>query len=317
MGILTLLASAALAGVERGGLNEPRLPAADGSEQEVGLLSYSVGGALAREGNRIEEQVMDVMKLRECLAGIPHMTPEQGQAVTQFICQHNLRNCLELGFAHGAGTAYIANAVQALGGGQVVAIDLVAARQRRPDIYETLARAGIDPATVELYFEQSSYNWRMMKFLEKGRAGTFDFVYLDGAHSWDVDGLAYILSEKLLRPGGWLLFDDINWTFDSPTLAGRAWVQNMPPEERRTPQVRKIWELLVKHDPQFDVLMEKNDWAFARKTCATAERQIVYRYHPAAELLLTLKNDLRRTVRRLAGRGRTSRPGVNRSGPLA
>jgi hypothetical protein len=46
------------------------------------------------------------------LAGIPHMTPEQGKTITEFIGEHELRHCLELGFAHGVGTAYITRAVQ-------------------------------------------------------------------------------------------------------------------------------------------------------------------------------------------------------------
>src|SRR5205085_1807308 len=45
----------------------------------------------------------------------------------------------------------------------------------------------------------------------------FDFVYLDGAKNWTIDGLAVVLIEKLLRPGGWLLMDDLDWTYaDDP-----------------------------------------------------------------------------------------------------
>ena len=45
----------------------------------------------------------------------------------------------------------------------------------------------------------------------------YDFVYLDGAKHWTIDGLAVVLVEKLLRPGGWLLMDDLGWTYaDDP-----------------------------------------------------------------------------------------------------
>jgi predicted O-methyltransferase YrrM len=233
------------------------------------------------------------------LAGIPHMTPEQGQAITDFICEHELRHCLELGFAHGVGTAYITRAVQALGSGSVTAIDLEAARQRQPDIYTTLNRAGIDSATVEIYFEPSCYTWRLMKFLEAGRAGTFDFIYLDGAHAWLPDGFAFLLGKRLLRPGGWILFDDINWTFESPTLQRFDFVQRMSAEERHTPQVRKIWDLLVRPDPDFDQLIERDDWAFARKAPeSTAPQKIVYRYHPLTDTLLLFKNLARKGLQR-------------------
>lgn len=254
---------------------------------------------------QVEQVTAGVEPLAQVLAGIPHMTPAQGQAITDFIRQHRLRNCLELGFAHGVGTAYIAHAVQSLGGGHVATIDLEAARQRRPDIHTTLERARVDPQLVEIYFEPSCYTWRLMKFLEAGRAGTFDFVYLDGAHAWPVDGFAFLLSKRLLRPGGWILFDDLNWTFESPTLQRYDWVQRMSPEERRTPQVRKIWELLVKPDPHFDELIERDDWAFARKAANPAvDQKVVYRYHPLTDTFLLFKN----MVRKAFLRARDNRP---------
>lgn len=241
---------------------------------------------------------MNASAVADALVGIPYMTADQGRLVTDFICTHQLRRCLELGFAHGSGTAYLAHAVRPLGG-RVTAVDLEAARQRQPDIYTTLRQAQVDPAEVELYFEPSSYTWRMMKFLEAGRAGTFDFVYLDGAHNWQVDGLAFYLSEKLLRPGGWILFDDLNWTFESPSLQKFDWVQRMSPEERRTPQVRKIWELLVQSNPAFDQLLEQDDWGFARKAATAHQPQVIYRHYPAVESLFRVKNLLRRARSRV------------------
>jgi predicted O-methyltransferase YrrM len=246
--------------------------------------------------------------LANVLAGIPHMTPEQGQTVTDFICEHELRHCLELGFAHGVGTAYITCAVQALGSGSVTAIDLEAARRRQPDIYTTLTRAGLDPAMVEIYFESSCYTWRLMKFLEAGRAGTFDFIYLDGAHAWAPDGFAFLLGKRLLRPGGWILFDDINWTFESPALERFDFVRRMSPEERHTPQVRKIWDLLVRPDPDFDELIERDDWAFARKTLdPAASQKVIYRYHPATDSLLLFKNMVRKALLRARAKRRLPR----------
>ena len=39
-------------------------------------------------------------------------------------------------------------------------------------------------------------------------------MFLDGSHNFDIDGLAVVLAEKLLRPGGWLLLDDLDWTYE-------------------------------------------------------------------------------------------------------
>jgi predicted O-methyltransferase YrrM len=250
--------------------------------------------------------VMEVEQLGQVLEGIPHMTYEQGCKITRFILDNDLRRCLELGFAHGVGTAYIASAVRSLGGGRVVAVDLEVARQRQPDIRSTLRLAGLAPETVEIYFEPLSYTWRMMKLLETSGPGSFDFIYLDGAHAWETDGLAFYLGAKLLRPGGWILFDDLNWTFESPTMLRHDWVRQMPREARRTPQVRKIWDLLVKTDPRFDTLVEEDGWAYARKAERRQDQKVIYRYHPLAETLLACAQVARRAYHRLARSGRAN-----------
>ncbi|MGL5809687.1 MAG: hypothetical protein ACRCYQ_07075, partial [Nocardioides sp.] len=84
--------------------------------------------------------------------------------------------------------------------------------------------------------------------LEQQRQGewVFDFAFIDGAHSWFVDGLAFFLVDKLLKPGAWVLFDDLDWTYaTSPTLSQTELVRSMPEDERNTPQIGKVFELLV------------------------------------------------------------------------
>ena len=43
--------------------------------------------------------------------------------------------------------------------------------------------------------------------------GIFDLVYLDGAHSFLFSGLACALLKTLIREGGYLIFDDLNWSY--------------------------------------------------------------------------------------------------------
>ena len=231
---------------------------------------------------------MNINQLQDALAGIPYMRPDQGQEIYTFILQHRLANCLELGFAHGVGTAYMASAASQIGG-KVTAIDLEIAKQGQPDIMTVLKKAEVRPETVEIFFEPSSYTWRMMKFMDEGRSSTFDFVYIDGAHSWAVDGFAFFLAEKLLRPGGWILFDDLNWRFDDPGMP-ESLIKQMTIEERTTPQVRKIWELLVKTSDKFDSLDEKGGWGYARKSLNQSQQTVLVRYHPIATSLIDFKN---------------------------
>ena len=105
-----------------------------------------------------------------------------------------------------------------------------------------------------------------MKLIEKYPEPIFDFCYIDGAHDWYNDGFAFFLVDKLLVPGGWILFDDINWTFGkSPSMKNSEKVKNMPSDERDTAQVGKIYELLVKTHPQYHNFMVRGDWAYAQK----------------------------------------------------
>ena len=48
---------------------------------------------------------------------------------------------------------------------------------------------------------------------DQGRcpAPGYDFCFLDGAHLWEPDALAALLVTQLLRPGGWLLMDDLHF----------------------------------------------------------------------------------------------------------
>lgn len=84
----------------------------------------------------------------------------------------------------------------------------------------------------------------------------------------------------LLKPGGWIIFDDLNWSYEkSPTLKTTEFVQNMPEDERVTPQVKKVYELLVKPHPDFCNFMVDGSWAYAQKrnTLETnpTEREII------------------------------------------
>ena len=61
----------------------------------------------------------------------------------------------------------------------------------------------------------------LMRAIEAGHK--YDFCFIDGAHTWDTDGFAFCLVDRMLRPGGWIIFDDLNWTHaHSPTLANRG-----------------------------------------------------------------------------------------------
>ncbi len=87
--------------------------------------------------------------------------------------------------------------------------------------------------------EETSYTWFLHDTLRAQLKADgevepkYDFVYIDGAHTWDVDALAFALADRLLVAGGWILFDDLDWVLDA------RW-PNVPDYQRSLAQSRMV-----------------------------------------------------------------------------
>ncbi|TMC01342.1 MAG: class I SAM-dependent methyltransferase, partial [Chloroflexi bacterium] len=167
--------------------------------------------------------------------------------------------------------------------GLVTTID----RRTGPDVRPLLARAGLD-RFVDAIRAEHSYTWELMRLIEAHTVGgrcrpPFDLCFVDGAHSWDTDGFAFFLVEKLLRPGGWIVFDDLDWAYANATdLAppDAELAALMSGEARSTTQVSRVFELLVRQHPAMDVVRVYGRRGWARKTGSgdpEAERLLVER----------------------------------------
>ena len=206
------------------------------------------------------EMTLKPEDVKETLGNLPYMTLKQGCELTDFLHEKKLSRVLELGFYHGVSSCYFAAAMKASGGQPIVTIDLVSAKERQPNIEDLIERCGLEDY-VDYYYEPTSYNWRLMKFIEENQR-RFDFCYIDGGHDWYNTGFCFFLVDKLLQEGGWLLFDDLDWTMEH---IDQPWVQRRSAEERTTAQVRKVWELLVKQHPSYGAFREQGRWAFTQK----------------------------------------------------
>ena len=159
-----------------------------------------------------------------------------------------------------------------------------------------MKRTGLSRYITPL-FAQRSYTWELMKLLDlhtKDGQTTpqFDFVFIDGGHTWDSDGFSFLLAERLLRPGGWVLFDDVTWT--PSVCAGEPWVEATPEEERDVAQVEKVFQLLVVPNPNFENFEFDGVWAWAQKKSDVETRAA----HPdLMEKLYARSNAARRSYR--------------------
>jgi predicted O-methyltransferase YrrM len=175
---------------------------------------------------------------------------------------------LELGTAHGASAAYVAAALQENGKGRLVTVDRAGAGYEPRAL---LAELGLLDYVDLVVREDSSYDWYLKEQIEQRSDAdgncdpVFDFCYLDGAHNWTIDGLAVFLVEKLLRPGAWLLLDDLEWSYgSSPSGAPEPFPLSEP--ERREAHMRAVFDLLVRQHPSFTQFrVEDGNWGWAQK----------------------------------------------------
>lgn len=174
---------------------------------------------------------------------LKYMRLDRAQWLRNLFLRHQIRDVLELGFFHGKSAAFMAAILEEQGGhGHVTTMDRASARQRDPNIETVLNDLGLAHRVTPLYCE-TSFNWDMHKLLDQAQ---FDFVYIDGAHTWEGTSLAFFFVDLMLRPGGWLLFDDMNWSVaGSPTVSEMPAYLHWPAEEREAPSVRMVFEKLV------------------------------------------------------------------------
>lgn len=214
---------------------------------------------------------LEIEAVTRAVEGVPYMTPEQGHRVYHHIRATRPERVLEIGTGYGVSAAYMAAALEANGAGLVVSVDHVESGQAFPPA-ETLRAAGLEHRVTLVRVQDSSYNWYLKRQIEEQSdaagncAPLYDFCYLDGAHHWTIDGFTAILVEKLLRPGGWVLLDDLDWTFGDESAPTDEVSFPMSAEERSAPHMRSVFDLVVKQHPSFsEFRIEDERWGWARK----------------------------------------------------
>lgn len=215
------------------------------------------------------------------LEGIPHISRHSAQILYDFVLTARPANCLELGFAHGASSGYICAALDELGAGNLTSVDIDGSRNFEPAIEDTLARLGLTQY-VDVRREQNSYNWFLKKQIESQTSDghctpCYDFVFIDGSKNWTIDGLAFYLADKLLREGGWILFDDYEWRYADAVERGKqatdgVSIRELSDDQIDQPNVKAIFELLVAQHPHYsNCQVQDRSWAWAQKVAGPKE----------------------------------------------
>lgn len=200
---------------------------------------------------------MQLQSVADHVGDLPYMTLKKAERLRSILLKYGCSQLLELGFFHGVSSMYMAAILDEAGEGKLTTIDKTIVKDKSPNIEQLAAELGLE-RYVEPIFEERTYLWRLMKFIEEGRK--FDFCYLDGGHNWSDTGFGFYLVDQLLEEGGLILFDDFNWT-----AKGKPWAASWPLEEQQTSPVERTWELLVGNHLGYRRLWVKGGWALARK----------------------------------------------------
>lgn len=109
--------------------------------------------------------------------------------------------------------------------------------------------------------EWDSYNWNLSSMIfdmrKKELRGIFDVVYLDGTHAFLYDGLAICMLKELIKTGGFLILDDLGWTFSGSKWGQNFGVGRLPKFQMDDMQILRAQEIFLRNDPFFEKLSDE------------------------------------------------------------
>jgi predicted O-methyltransferase YrrM len=234
--------------------------------------------------------------IHELTAGVAGGTsPRRGEELYRFVRDTRPHRILELGFASGVSTLYLASALEANDHGHITSVDICSALDRQPRADALVEMAGLGHR-VDLIYEETSYTWFLQRMLRKQLRDDrieplYDFAFLDGAHLWDPDALAVLLIDRLLRPGGWILMDDLDWLPDD--------TYDLPQSQSGFPHMREVWELLVLAHPDYREFRTDGQWGWARKAANGRPSERILRRRDLVGELRDVSAVVRQRLRRL------------------
>jgi predicted O-methyltransferase YrrM len=169
----------------------------------------------------------------------------------------------EVGIGIGATTKQFLRLVGKAGGGEVHLFD----RQPVIDtvVPELQKLVTSDAVTIVSHGNPdkqfASYAWELATMArDLQRAGRsvelFDFVYLDGAHAFHHDAAACALLKRMIKPGGYLVLDDMRWSFNKSASANPTkrpdLAEAYTDQQLETPHVGLVVDVLLRPDDAFE-----------------------------------------------------------------
>jgi predicted O-methyltransferase YrrM len=192
-----------------------------------------------------------------------YMNHKQALYLRDLILSKNLQNLCELGHYHGKSSAYLASILSERGSGKLTTYDLLATVVK-PGINDLLSEFNLQQY-VDIIISREGYIWDLAKRIQNNPENKFDFCYIDGGHTFESTGLGFVLVNILMKPGGYIVFDDVKWTINnSPVLFN--FYKNLSDEQKNANGVEMVCDLIIPHHGY--ELIENNtelNWAVFKK----------------------------------------------------
>jgi len=133
-----------------------------------------------------------------------HIPQPECEIIQQWINDHQPHNLLEIGFGYGISSLFICDAIKGMQGITYHIIDAFQSSTWNTVGIYNLKKAGFE--TVFTFHEELS-EICLPGMLKEGM--TFDFALIDGFHAFDQTLVDFFYINKMLQPGGLVIFDDI------------------------------------------------------------------------------------------------------------
>jgi hypothetical protein len=228
-----------------------------------------------------------------------------GVFLYDLITSLRLKTGLELTCFQSLSTAYIAGALAELGGGHLRTFRHELPKAIPFDLPKVLKCTKL-AQYVELQASTSSYNIQLLELIAMGLQETFEFCIIDQEVSFSEVGFAVCLCERLLTPGGWIIFSDMITPFGGHYSSNTIGNCHQP-----TLNGLMLFQAL-KHNPYFASFQHRGCFGWAQKTEGiwsaarrrNCEREAVLcdlrlRAHHDPEFRFSLLNDPRTALREL------------------
>ena len=243
----------------------------------------------------------------QVLKGIPYISDENAKELYDFIIKNKLTNLLELGIAHGVASCYMAAAIDELGGGKLTCVDLLETKAAfDPPIEKLLKQLNLEKY-VEVHRLQTGYNWFLHNDIKAQTVNNvctpkYDFCIIDGPKNWTIDSSAFFTADKLLKPNGWMIFDDYEWTYANAAtkreVTDGITHRSLSPEELSTPQIKDVFHLLVMQHPDYSnfKIAVDGDWVWAQKKKSDVKSVTYVTSTTTAAMLRNLLTKVRKKI---------------------